>query len=271
MGAGGWNRGLTAPEQEERRAATAARRYFCNCGALKAAGVLRCPACKAAKKLAPFVCACGGKKAREAAACRACYLTNVHADDSTCQWCQQTFRRGQKAPDRDARKYCSKTCYGAAKRIWAPGARGRFVASLRHELRSRLAVFDRRSQTAAPWRRCSCGAPIENPFGKCCRRCGAERKGIGIRSARAISRRVGCEHVCPNCGVRFHGHPGDVFCSAKCGRQLRGRNFSIRGLPLDERNKLAELIALVRAANRRLQGVADEGGAAGRREGGRDA
>jgi len=64
----------------------------------------------------------------------------------------------------------------------------------------------------------------------------------------------GATHICPNCGQLFNGHDRDVFCSFRCARQLRkdGRYPTLGALPLDERNRVAELIALVRSARRQI-------------------
>ena len=65
-------------------------------------------------------------------------------------------------------------------------------------------------------------------------------------------------HICPNCGRFFTGKEARVYCSPKCEQQYagKGRYPHIGKIPLTERNHLAELIALQRAANRRLYGHA---------------
>jgi hypothetical protein len=250
MASGGWNRGLTKTEQVERRAAMAGR-YFCTCGALKTPAALRCQACKDVARVVPYTCACGAKRARVSSACRSCYLANVHAADSTCQWCKKTFRRRQKAPDRDARKFCSKVCYGASKTIWkTKGAGQAFARCVKRELTKRLRAISSRP----PDRRCLCGATIERRTAKYCRACYAATIRDGVRAGLSVSNAIGSDHVCPNCGDTFRGYPGAVFCSVICGKRVkRDRYPSLQWMPIAERNQLARWIALAREANRRLQ------------------
>jgi predicted RNA-binding Zn-ribbon protein involved in translation (DUF1610 family) len=61
-------------------------------------------------------------------------------------------------------------------------------------------------------------------------------------------------HTCPNCGDTFIGLPSVVYCGKRCRDLLgkHGRYPGLRSVPAPERNQVAEMIALVRAARRAL-------------------
>jgi hypothetical protein len=101
---------------------------------------------------------------------------------------------------------------------------------------------------------CTCGVTITRPAATLCKTCYAARMGTVIRHAREASRIEGLNHVCPNCGQQFLGYTADVYCSKRCFRQYtkHQRYPGLRSLPLNERNQIAAMIALVRAANRRI-------------------
>jgi hypothetical protein len=162
-----------------------------------------------------------------------------------CESCAAPFWRRRN--HKDARRFCSKRCAG----VWH---RARTLARVQAERAQRQ--IDRELQRAARQavallRWCPCGAALNrrSPGGRFCRACVAER----IRAGHA-SRERDIAHCCPNCGGSFHGYEAQVFCSKRCAHQLqhKGRYPTLGRLPLEDRNQLAEMIALVRAARRQI-------------------
>ena len=164
----------------------------------------------------------------------------------TCEWCQTIFRGPRQG--RAARRFCSKKC--SANHQFAPRRAAIQAAAQAAALERQINQELRRIQKQT----CPCGARIERPTARWCRACYAKRIRDGIRQGLARVRDKGYSHLCPNCGRGFCGYPSAVFCSSRCRRQYpRERYPAIRDVSLAERNQIAELIALARSANRRIQ------------------
>lgn len=206
-----------------------------------------------------MICACGKSRARNAARCWSCYSAGRKRPLQVCQTCYRTFRpkRNLSEVNYQRNKYCSRSCYFAAKQSRAraralAAARSRearaiereFAACFSAELTKRLPA-----KATVEARLCRCGAPVTQWRTGSCVACIAAR----VRAGHWEAHLIGVAHICPNCGRSFRGYPGAVWCSEKCGHLMRkGRYPSIANVSVDERNKLAGMIALVRAANRRL-------------------
>jgi hypothetical protein len=214
-----------------------------------------------------YVCACGRPRANTAAKCLTCYWAERRRQIHICQHCGQSFRpkRSVCTARCQNNKYCSRACYFRAKHaraevaasaeaeaLEARRAERAFARSFALELRKRLPA-----DHSVMGRFCRCGAAITQFATGFCAPCIAEIMAARVRAGHSVARLLGVAHICPNCGRSFRGYPRAVCCSRRCDRQIskwkKGRRYpSIQHVPVDERNKLAELIALTRAANRRL-------------------
>jgi predicted nucleic acid-binding Zn ribbon protein len=223
-------------------------------------------------------CRCGGRKAWNSQLCSSCRRQERRGPHQQCEFCGVSFwRYNMGDPAKDARRFCSRRCSalhrGATGRqtMQNPEIRARIVGSIayrqcveqRHaqaqerqrqreqewqELQKRLQEQRERYQEET---KCACGAPSTiarwtptHPYmRRWCEACHTQEFQAW-------------QHVCPNCGQEFDGEYRTVYCSERCATQMRKRQQrsdtypSIGGIPLAERNKLAELIALMRAANR---------------------
>jgi len=204
-----------------------------------------------------YVCACGQSKSSRAKRCLMCERQRLEqmVPLRICQWCQSEFRRkGRRVRDgHDILCFCSKKCWGACRsaRFQAEQNEYRQACQISRELKRAQRLYARSI--------CACGATITRRCGTLCNTCAAEHKREGIHRARSVSRTAGVRHICPNCGESFRGYASDVHCSTRCCKQLRkkGQRYPVIGaLPLQERNRIAELVALVRAARRRIWGGA---------------
>jgi hypothetical protein len=181
-----------------------------------------------------------------------------------CKGCGAiTVRR--PSPARDSRRsYCSDAC---KMRVWWQTHEKLVYPPLESTVRRKAAEADRRRarrieeqiervhwHQARTIRFCSCGATITRSTATLCKTCYAAQLGTVLRHAREVSRIDGLNHVCPNCGHGFLGWAADVYCSKRCFRQYskHQRYPGLRSLPLTERNQIAAMIALIRAANRRI-------------------
>lgn len=206
-------------------------------------------------------------------------MTRRNPDRFVCKGCGQLIKR-YPAPARDNRReYCSLKC--KMRVWWRTHECQRYPPSESLVLRRQIESAQRkalcreqqieRAIERVHWEQartiCSCGATIARdsgsnaPYCRLCRTCATTRIAAINRETRAAIRTEGVDHVCPNCGQSFRGYVDDVYCSSRCNKQMhkkKGRYPSIRGLPLDERNRLAELLALVRAARRRMDGAPDK-------------
>lgn len=148
----------------------------------------------------------------------------------SCETCGTAFQRTRNASDNA--RFCSRLCAFRA-RTAAAAARAAQVQQARHEARQHRA--------------------IEREFARLVR--GELRRALAFPRPRPPSRPpVFLEHVCPNCGQRYMGQERRVYCSPQCSQQyLHHGNYPPLGaVPLVERNSLATLVALTRAANRHL-------------------
>ena len=205
----------------------------------------------------PLVCACGQPRSRAAVQCKACE-TQARRRPFVCEWCGGSFwRRSNRG---DTRRFCSKRCSGARRTAIAAAKReiDRHEREIERAIdRANRPLLREARQRLRALRRCACGAPVASIHGVVCAACAAANRRAGHRRARRWSRIV---HCCPSCGNSFFGLEHDVYCSSRCGHQLRkGRYPSIGGLPLEERNRIAEFIALVRAAHKQMQGEPNSG------------
>lgn len=228
----------------------------CRCGHAKSKSSPQCRACaiNTREKIPRPRCSCGGQKARYSLRCQACDAVRRKCEavrrmvpTRVCQWCGAEFRRqGDARAAHDVLRFCSKKCWGAFRSA---------IAQAQHEkYRGARQIIRELTRAQRLYARsvCACGATITRPYGSLCTSCRAARRSEAFR----IRREEGVHHLCPNCGQSFRGHTDDVYCSSPCAKQFRKKSRSrIRAIPLDERNRIAELLALVRAANRRIDEV----------------
>lgn len=206
------------------------------------------------------LCQCGGSKTASAKMCRSCVARHQRRL-FTCQGCGVMHWR--RAWCDDARKYCSRECYFRMKKTRAAANAAqqvidRLSVQAEHEIQRELRRAAQQAQLALRW--CSCGAPLNrrSPRAVCCDACRKERIGRSVSRRRTVSREHGVQHCCPNCGQQFRGYEGDVYCSTRCAHRYNhhGRYPSIGQLSLTERNRIAELLALVRTARKHIQAQA---------------
>lgn len=234
-----------------------------SCGASKSAQSYQCLACehrdRRGRSLHQPICACGEKKARYSRRCLACERGERQARSRSihqCEQCRVTFARDGRHGHRDRPvRFCSNSCANryharargqiAKRRHHEQAIQREFARVLQRELEQRL-VFP----ASDPARRCLCGQPIAS--GSLCDPCLGIRRQQSDAANWTMERIRGFRHVCPNCGRLFRGRQYMVHCSSKCARQYskKGRYPDISRLPLRKRNEVAELVALVRAANR---------------------
>ncbi|RPH52620.1 MAG: helix-turn-helix domain-containing protein [Planctomycetota bacterium] len=104
---------------------------ICKCGAFKSPRAPLCRVCYCADRRSywNFNCACGGRKSKNAARCQSCAWRRLRKLQ-TCEWCRESFWRPLRQAETDARRYCSKRCYGYAKSIYgvSPSARAELAA-----------------------------------------------------------------------------------------------------------------------------------------------
>lgn len=198
------------------------------------------------------VCACGRPKHSRSKLCLMCdkQRRTRMVPIRICQWCGGKFRRKGHDPrtTHDVLRFCRKKCWGAFRSAFAQAEQEQYQRA--REISRELT----RAQRLYARSVCPCGAPITRPRGRFCNTCAATCRGRGIRRARAVGRRTGLAHLCPNCGRQFRGYERDVFCSQHCSHQYtkKQRYPSIGAMSLEQRNQIAELIALVRSARRRV-------------------
>lgn len=206
-----------------------------------------------------FKCACGRARANGAARCLACYWAEKRREVHICQQCSLSFRpiRSLSKASCQVNKYCSRACYFAMKRGRAETRSIERKIAQAHAREQRKRNWTQRHQERQEQRaatRCPCGAALTRPTARWCKNCYATQIGNGIRKGREWMRATGLDHLCPNCGQWFKGYESSTFCSLKCCTQWKpGRYPCISRVPIEERNQLAELLALVREANRRMQ------------------
>ena len=205
---------------------------------------------------ARYLCRCGKPRNFAAAQCWACYSAARRRPIRVCRQCTRPFhpKRGVHPARRQVNKYCSRSCFFTSKRLRAEAVAMETAISRSLARAQRLQVRQQRHETRMV---CPCGAAITRPTGRWCNSCYATQIANGIRAGRDWARVTGPDHLCPNCGQWFKGYQAHTFCSSHCQEQMsrmqaRGRYPSIQHVPVDERNHLAELIALAREANRRI-------------------
>jgi endogenous inhibitor of DNA gyrase (YacG/DUF329 family) len=166
-----------------------------------------------------------------------------------CESCAAPFWRRKN--HKDARRFCSKRCAGT----WHRARTAARVQAERTQREIDRALLQAARETARLLRRCPCGASLDrrSAGGRFCRACVAARlRASNIRQQKA-ARDYGPLHCCPNCGRQFQGYEGAVFCSSLCSKRLHRKRYpTLAHIPLEERNHLAEMIALVRAARRKI-------------------
>jgi hypothetical protein len=213
----------------------------------------------------PVLCACGARRSFAAGnKCSACYRVVVRPP-RVCEWCNAAIERQPRK--RDAARFCSKTCSGALKTARRRAheaeseSESEFARTFQRELMQRLPTSP--PPVSLPPVRCcnGCGVAITQAAAKhtprFCGACFSSRLTANFAGAFSVSWRLGAEHICPNCGRSFRAFPHVLCCSARCGKQIgraqeRGHYPVISAIQLEERNRLAKLISLVREANRRL-------------------
>jgi len=187
-----------------------------------------------------------------------------HPDSFVCQGCDAVIERLPSPQIDNRRMYCSPLCKMHVwwrtheRKIYPPAA-----ATLQRRQRQRQLAADRsREQYLEDQRRREIQREIDRAqqlhAASFCRDCGVPiipGRGRCEQCRLVIDRRTWVDHVCPNCGKPFEQDDDVVYCSRKCGHQYRhhpGRYPSIALIPRAERNRIAHLIALVRAARRHI-------------------
>lgn len=244
----------------------------CACGGLKSRQAQHCQTCQFGRqrKSGPrdpsgrlsnrcLPCACGGLKYRSAQRCKACDIRRRHAAIARrCEWCQQVFFRHRKGGDKhDALRFCSKACYGRNKSKRAIRQLHALERRI-HRASVKQAQRARKLLTRSVCRRCDAPIDPHQRFRWCasCYSAMLVEKNSQAKDNRRT--RTGALHVCPNCGQTFMEQARVVYCSRRCLRQMvkrreRGSAYPVlAGVPLDQRNPLAELVAMVRTTQRRL-------------------
>lgn len=146
-----------------------------------------------------------------------------------CEWCGiEVWRKGNGGRlDKDAHRFCSKKCSGAL----------------------RSSVAERANATA------KATAAFEREVARSVKQALQDRlKDVVPKSYKGIHRRERVRHVCPDCGNVFDAPVKFVFCSRRCSQRYnkKGRPY-IGSVEIHQRNQIASMLALVRAANRRIQ------------------
>lgn len=204
------------------------------------------------------LCSCGRPKFSRSARCLACAKA-VRRRALTCTYCGVAFWR-RKVGDKEQRRFCSRECYFSMKKAHAVTHAAELQASKANEQIEKVIQRELREaaqQTLLVLRWCPCGAPLNRRSvgGRYCRACVATRIRTATRNARHAASEQGIEHLCPNCGQWFKGYEREVYCSVRCGKRMRkvpGRYPSISEIPIDQRNQLAEYLALIRRARRHI-------------------
>jgi hypothetical protein len=230
----------------------------CACGGNKTPGAQYCRSCPARPINPRRLCICGREKSYHRQLCLACRKAARRPPLRYCEWCSAPFRRTKHGRDKDVFRFCSRECHFARLKAIAAvnqetrRAQDQAVAHERAIDRALTAAARRAITLLRACKHCGASMPEDRRqsvyCGEACRIAGT---AAHVRGTRARNKPQGLAHVCPNCGIRFTSHEGDVFCSARCSRQLKHRRYgSFRWLDVDERNRIAELVALARAANR---------------------
>jgi predicted nucleic acid-binding Zn ribbon protein len=109
-------------------------------------------------------------------------------------------------------------------------------------------------------RSCLGSIPSDRGGRYCSEACRTVGTGAHVRETRRQNKHQGVAHVCPNCGTSFLSHvSGDVFCSRRCREPMQKRTKrgerrypSVRDIPVDERNRIAQLFVLLRSARKHI-------------------
>ena len=212
------------------------------------------------------LCECGRPKWRQSDVCGACY--DVRRRVRLSQQCRRCHRACRAV-------YCSRNCqlenYRAAGRERKTRTcRGCGRAFARKHNRNR-GLYCSRECAFANWRDWTLIARMPSPpiprAPRQCAVCGSELPARRLRYCSdaclaAQSRRnrwarqVLRAHVCPACATTYHtSNARRVYCSRRCWRAMRTyRLGGIVNVPIDERNRLAGMMADVKAFNRAVQG-----------------
>jgi predicted nucleic acid-binding Zn ribbon protein len=189
-----------------------------------------------------------------------CYkATRPRAPMFRCEWCGiEVYRQLHRDPTKHARRFCSKRCSGALKHAVVMARNESICAErqIQRELK-RAATHAMRAQRSC--RSCGGSIPHQSEGVYCSEACRTAGTGTNVRETRHKNKNNGVKHLCPNCGQWFPGHERDVFCSAHCHGQMSKRTKhghrrypSLDRLPIDERNQLAEFLALIRTVRRHI-------------------
>lgn len=200
----------------------------CACGRMKTRVAAQCRICHNIRRSSRISrCACGTAISRGSVRCVPCqHAAQRLAAMRTCEWCGRGF---YKRPE--TKRFCSNSC--SAKRSAAIRFASTYAA--RAEARAERAIQQAIQKAAENARRV------------------AER---AARPRWCRPRAPLVEHVCPCCGLAFMGTAGRAYCSKRCRRGMRKYSVRLNGFTLDDRNKMAELLALLKAYNRRINTVA---------------
>lgn len=217
------------------------------------------------------ICACGGAKSRKGRQCLACAIRQRRGSALNCEWCRQVFWR--RKAKRDTRRFCSKQCAMALRILRGRNTfqdlqvRQRAIAGMRQYLHDSAPERARRREQREQWDQQQRQYRIQQQQARTACPCGTISTYTRWTYADPVMRYwcdacyiqefYAWEHVCPDCGASFFGQYRDTYCSPRCATRLRhmvdrGTYPAIGRLPLDQRNQLAEMIALMRAANRAI-------------------
>ena len=266
---GGWNR----KEGPRWPSGGLIHKNHCECGREKTPHSPRCQACYNASRMKDGEryasgrltyrshCPCGQSMSRGSILCWSC-TQRAHSQRRelrTCEHCSIQFSRKRCSYERDARRFCSRKCWGLWKRDFYARERAE-----REERRMQVEVPQERQRPCL-----ECGqsmGSLNHSMHAHCRRLRNNRvrrdRGRELRGESTRARHPATFHVCPTCGETFTASVGDkraVYCSLRCSaRQPKRSMGALHRLPLDERNQLALMLADVKRVRRLLN---DFGGA----------
>ena len=174
----------------------------------------------------------------------------------TCEGCGKIFLRHSNGSGyRDAMRFCSRLCcFLLRQRLAAESAMERSLARSVRRAVAEIVTKQRREE----WERehhCSrCGTVVKNRKSPWCRACVNARQQVRRGRDPKLY-----DHICPMCGGTFTGTVGRVCCSSRCLAPYQKRTKTgerryprIRTFPVEERNRLAHLLYLTRAAYQRI-------------------
>jgi endogenous inhibitor of DNA gyrase (YacG/DUF329 family) len=181
-----------------------------------------------------------------------------------CAGCGQLVARWMSRVRDKSRVYCSNKCQMRMwwstheKKTYPPSDAARERKTIRQAIRQAFTVeLTRQVHAQQPCRICGLPLGVSHKNQQIHAACLSEQKRSSQRTYQRMKRaeRHPLNHVCPACGEVFATtNHHRVHCSRRCQHRMHhhGRYPAIGVIPLNQRNQVAELTALVRAAQRRI-------------------